>query len=126
MLRLARRFLSPREQRVLDLIYVWGWSNRDVAVRLGVNESRVSQLKSRALLRLRQQLEAVGGGCRVSGTPDFESGVGTGRASRRSVSSLGVRSLTRYALKVTTALMPIASRISCSRAMETVWYSVSS
>ncbi len=31
-----------------------------------------------------------------------------------------------YALKVTSALMPIASRISCSRDIATVWYSVSS
>jgi hypothetical protein len=31
-----------------------------------------------------------------------------------------------YALKVTSALMPMASRISCSRAIATVWYSVSS
>jgi DNA-directed RNA polymerase specialized sigma subunit len=45
-----------REQCVLNLIYVWGWSNRDVAGRFGVNESRVSQLKSRALSKLRCQL----------------------------------------------------------------------
>ena len=31
-----------------------------------------------------------------------------------------------YVLRVTSALMPMASRISCSRAIATVWYSVSS
>ena len=31
-----------------------------------------------------------------------------------------------YALRVTNALIPIASRISCSRDIATVWYSVSS
>jgi hypothetical protein len=39
---------------------------------------------------------------------------------------LKVRRGLPYALSVTKALIPIASRISCNRAIDTVWYSVSS
>jgi len=56
-IREARRSLSPRENRVIELIYDFGWRNREVAAELHVNESRVSQIKQRAISKLRLQLE---------------------------------------------------------------------
>src|ERR1700679_3652040 len=57
--RHARRCLSPRENRVIELLYNSGWQSREVAVELHVNESRVSQIKQRAISKLRVQLEPV-------------------------------------------------------------------
>jgi RNA polymerase sigma factor for flagellar operon FliA len=56
-IREARQCLSPRENRVIVLLYVFGWQNREVAADLNVNESRVSQIKQRAISKLRLQLE---------------------------------------------------------------------
>jgi len=58
----ARRCLSGRENRVLKMIYLLGRSNREVAIEIGVNESRVSQLKSRAISKLRHYLTDKGRG----------------------------------------------------------------
>ena len=55
--REARRCLSPRENRVIGLLYDFGWQSREVAAELHVNESRVSQIKQRAISKLRLQLE---------------------------------------------------------------------
>jgi RNA polymerase sigma factor for flagellar operon FliA len=55
--REARRCLSPRENRVIELLYDFGWQSREVAVEMHVNESRVSQIKTRAISKLRLQLE---------------------------------------------------------------------
>jgi RNA polymerase sigma factor (sigma-70 family) len=55
----ARRCLSPRENRVIALLYNFGWQGREVAVDLHVNESRVSQIKQRAISKLRRYLESV-------------------------------------------------------------------
>jgi RNA polymerase sigma factor FliA len=52
-LKHARRVLSARENRVISLLYELDWKNGDVARELGVNESRVSQIKHAALLKLR-------------------------------------------------------------------------
>ncbi len=49
----ARRCLSARENRVITLLYDLGWQNCEIAAELRVNESRVSQIKQRALLKLR-------------------------------------------------------------------------
>jgi RNA polymerase sigma factor (sigma-70 family) len=57
-IREARRCLSPRENRVIELLYDFGWKNREVAAELHVNESRVSQIKLRAISKLRLQLES--------------------------------------------------------------------
>ena len=54
--REARRCLSPRENRVIALLYDFGWQSREVAAELRVNESRVSQIKQRALSKLRSHL----------------------------------------------------------------------
>jgi len=54
--REARRCLSPRENRVIELLYEFGWQSREVAADLHVNESRVSQIKQRAISKLRLQL----------------------------------------------------------------------
>jgi RNA polymerase sigma factor for flagellar operon FliA len=54
--REARRCLSPRENRVIELLYDFGWQSREVAGELHVNESRVSQIKTRAISKLRLQL----------------------------------------------------------------------
>ena len=55
--REARRCLSPRVNRVVELLYDFGWQSREVAVEMHVNESRVSQIKTRAISKLRLQLE---------------------------------------------------------------------
>jgi RNA polymerase sigma factor (sigma-70 family) len=55
--REARRSLSPRENRVIALLYDFGWQSREVAAELRVNESRVSQIKQRAIAKLRLELE---------------------------------------------------------------------
>ena len=55
--REARRSLSPRENRVIALLYDFDWQSREVAADLCVNESRVSQIKQRAISKLRLQLE---------------------------------------------------------------------
>jgi RNA polymerase sigma factor (sigma-70 family) len=56
-LKQARRCLSARENRVVSLLYERDWKNRDVARELGVNESRVSQIKHAALSKLRARLQ---------------------------------------------------------------------
>jgi RNA polymerase sigma factor (sigma-70 family) len=53
----ARQCLSARENRVISLLYDLDWKNRDVARELGVNESRVSQIKHVALSKLRARLQ---------------------------------------------------------------------
>jgi DNA-directed RNA polymerase specialized sigma subunit len=45
-----------RENRVISLLFDLDWQNLDVARQLGVNESRVSQIKQRALSKLRSHL----------------------------------------------------------------------
>jgi RNA polymerase sigma factor (sigma-70 family) len=52
----ARECLSERENRVISLLFDLDWQNLDVARQLGVNESRVSQIKQRALSKLRSHL----------------------------------------------------------------------
>ena len=54
--REARRSLSPRENRVIALLYDFDWQSREVAADLHVNESRISQIKHRAISKLRLQL----------------------------------------------------------------------
>jgi DNA-directed RNA polymerase specialized sigma subunit len=56
-LKHARHVLSSRENRVISLLYDLDWRNRDVALDLGVNESRVSQIKRAALSKLRARLQ---------------------------------------------------------------------
>ena len=53
----ARQCLSERENRVISLLFNLDWQNRDVASELGVNESRVSQIKQSALSKLRVRLQ---------------------------------------------------------------------
>lgn len=57
-LQAARRCLSARENRLITLLYDFGWQNREVAADLGVHESRISQIKQRALSKLRFQLDS--------------------------------------------------------------------
>jgi RNA polymerase sigma factor for flagellar operon FliA len=49
----ARECLSERENRVISLLFDLDWQNRAVARQLGVNESRVSQIRHAALSKLR-------------------------------------------------------------------------
>jgi len=53
----ARQCLSERENRVISLLFNLDWQSRDVALELGVNESRVSQIKQSALSKLRVRLQ---------------------------------------------------------------------
>ena len=57
--REARRCLSARENRVIALLYDLGWRSREIAADLHVNESRVSQIKQRAITKLRLHLEPI-------------------------------------------------------------------
>jgi RNA polymerase sigma factor for flagellar operon FliA len=54
----ARQSLSLKENQVISLLYDADAQNRDVARALGVNESRVSQIKRAALSKLRARLQA--------------------------------------------------------------------
>lgn len=56
-LRRALRTLPAREREVIDLYDLEGWTLRQVGERLGVSESRVSQIRTRALGRLRQAMD---------------------------------------------------------------------
>jgi RNA polymerase sigma factor (sigma-70 family) len=51
-----RQCLSARENRVISLLFESGLQNRQVAADLRVNESRVSQIKQRAIAKLRVAL----------------------------------------------------------------------
>jgi RNA polymerase sigma factor FliA len=48
--------LPAREREVAVLLYVEGWTLRDIGARLGVSESRVSQIHSELRRRLRERL----------------------------------------------------------------------
>lgn len=54
--RSAFRRLPVRERQVAVLLYVEGWTLRDIGARLGVSESRVCQIHSQLRRRLREQL----------------------------------------------------------------------
>ncbi len=54
----ALRGLPPREGVVLRLKYVNSWTCRQIAARLDVSESRVSQLHNQGLARMRRMLVA--------------------------------------------------------------------
>jgi RNA polymerase sigma factor FliA len=54
--REAFRKLSPRERQVAVLLYVEGWTLRDIGARLGVSESRVCQIHTELRRRLRDEL----------------------------------------------------------------------
>lgn len=56
--RSAFRRLSPRERQVAVLLYVEGWTLKDIGARLGVSESRVCQIHSELRRRLRDQLSS--------------------------------------------------------------------
>ena len=49
----ARKCLSRRENRVITMLYDLDRPAREVAELLGVHESRVSQIKHRAVTKLR-------------------------------------------------------------------------
>jgi RNA polymerase sigma factor for flagellar operon FliA len=52
----ARQSLSLNENRVIELSFYTGWNNREIAQELGVHESRISQLRTSALSKLRTRL----------------------------------------------------------------------
>jgi RNA polymerase sigma factor for flagellar operon FliA len=54
----AAATLPEREREIVTLYYEEGQSLREIGVRLGVSESRVSQLHSRAIQRMRATLAA--------------------------------------------------------------------
>ncbi|HEY1687877.1 MAG TPA: FliA/WhiG family RNA polymerase sigma factor [Solirubrobacteraceae bacterium] len=54
--REAFKQLSARERQVAVLLYVEGWTLRDIGARLGVSESRVCQIHTELRKRLRDQL----------------------------------------------------------------------
>ena len=54
--RAAFARLPERERQVAVLLYVEGWTLRDIGARLGVSESRVSQIHSELRARLHEHL----------------------------------------------------------------------
>jgi RNA polymerase sigma factor (sigma-70 family) len=56
--QVARQCLSARENRLITLLFDFGWLSSEVAVEFKVNESRVSQIKRNALAKLRCAVEA--------------------------------------------------------------------
>ena len=52
--------LSPRERDVVEMYYRQGRKLKDIGARLGVTESRVSQVRSAAIASLRRQVVAMG------------------------------------------------------------------
>jgi len=51
--------LPEREQLILSLYYYEELTMKEIGQILGVNESRVSQLHTRAMLRIRAKLQAI-------------------------------------------------------------------
>jgi len=53
----AAQILPPRHRNVIRLYHFDGWSMKQIGARLGVNESRVSQIHAGAMRRLREHPE---------------------------------------------------------------------
>ncbi len=53
--------LPARQQQVLRLCYVEGWREHEIGALLGCTQSRVSQIRTEALARLRTLMEDKGG-----------------------------------------------------------------
>jgi RNA polymerase sigma factor for flagellar operon FliA len=77
-LRDAVELLPERHRLVIVGYFLEGRTSLDLARFLGVTESRVSQLRSEALLMLREGIEA-----QYTGAPVQEAEPGTGRVARR-------------------------------------------
>lgn len=60
VLSAAMRTLPERHQTVIGLYYLAGKTMREIGVRLGINESRVSQIHTAALSRMGVNLQAAG------------------------------------------------------------------
>jgi RNA polymerase sigma factor for flagellar operon FliA len=61
LLTLSLAKLPERDRRILRMYYTEGLTLAQIGVRLGVTESRVSQLRSRAITRLRIQFAELAG-----------------------------------------------------------------
>lgn len=59
LLKRALAGLSPRERAMLSLYYEHDMTMRQIAAKLEVHESRISQIHSMALARLRKRIDAV-------------------------------------------------------------------
>jgi RNA polymerase sigma factor for flagellar operon FliA len=66
MLAEAIAELSEKEQQVLSLYYFEELTMKEAGAALGVGESRISQIHSLALLRLRARLQALLRGRKLS------------------------------------------------------------
>ena len=54
--------LPERERLVLSLYYYEEFTMKEIGAMLGVNESRVSQIRTKAMLRLRSKMKKVSPG----------------------------------------------------------------
>jgi RNA polymerase sigma factor for flagellar operon FliA len=61
LLTLSVARLPERDRQILHMYYADGLTLAQIGVRLGVTESRVSQLRSRAIIRLRTQFAELAG-----------------------------------------------------------------
>jgi RNA polymerase sigma factor for flagellar operon FliA len=52
--------LSPRDQHILVLYYDRDTKMKEIGQILGINESRVSQLRKRAVLQMTMELQSLG------------------------------------------------------------------
>jgi RNA polymerase sigma factor for flagellar operon FliA len=52
-IRTARQRLSSNENRIIELSFYAGWTNREIGQEIGLSEGRVWQIRTRALSRLR-------------------------------------------------------------------------
>lgn len=89
-IRAAIASLPPRERKVIGLYYYGESTMKQIGAQIGVNESRVSQLHARAILRLKK---ALGADCEVQEmlSPALLSFQGTMRRLRMAKADMPLR-----------------------------------
>jgi len=87
-IRAAIASLPPRERRVIGLYYYGDATMKQIGAEIGVNESRVSQLHARAVMRLKKALGAETAENLVSPVIEFQK---TMRRIRMAKAEIGER-----------------------------------
>jgi len=89
-IRAAIASLPPRERRVVGLYYYGDATMKQIGAEIGVNESRVSQLHARAVMRLKKALGAEGSEEVASPVLEFQKAIRRMRMAKAEVSKRGV------------------------------------